>query len=304
VDVGELLRTTADWFKKQGLESPRLDAELLLGHVLGLDRLRLYTSFDRPVTPGERDRFRELVRRRGRREPVAYILGRREFFSRDFAVDRRVLIPRPDTETLLQAALDLLGPAREPAGEPGPEPGPEPPPGGGPLVLDYGTGSGCVAVTLACERPTLRVLALDVSADALAVAKSNVERHGVADRVGFVRGDGLAALPERFRAALSGIVANPPYVPEEERARLAPDVRDWEPALALFPGSDALLHYRRLAAEAGAWLSPGGWLAMEVGAGQAAAVADLLHAAPGWTAPRSIPDLARIDRVVVSTRSS
>ena len=278
-DVADLLKTTADWFAGRGVGSPRLDAELLLGHVLGLDRLKLYTSFDRPLDAHELDAFRQLVKRRGGHEPVAYILGTREFWSRDFAVDRRVLVPRPDTEVLVDAALERLGDEG--------------------VVLDYGTGSGAIAITLACERPGLKVLALDVSRDALEVARANAATHEVTDRVGFVRGDGLEALPARFEGGLAGIVANPPYIPLADRPGLPPDVREHEPELALFPGADPLVHYRRLAGGARRWLAEGGFVAVEVGAGQAADVAELFDRA-GWGSTAVRSDLARIERVVVA----
>lgn len=242
--------------------------------------MRLYTSFDRPVEPAELDRYRELVRRRGKeREPVAYILGSKEFWSRDFAVDPRVLIPRPDTEVLVDVALSRL-----PEGDEG-------------VVLDYGTGSGAIAITVAAERPALRVLAIDSCAEALQVARANAATHSVSDRIGFVRSDGLDRLPERFVGALTAIVANPPYVPLSDRATLPADVRDHEPASALHAGDDPLLHYRRIAADGPRWLRSAGFAAVEVGAGQAAEVVSIFEAA-GWQEVSVRSDLARIDRVV------
>jgi release factor glutamine methyltransferase len=282
-DVAELLKTTAAWFTGRGIESGRLDAELLLGHVLEMERLQLYTSFDRPLNPAELDAFRALVRRRGtEREPTAYILGSKEFWSRAFAVDRRVLIPRPDTEVLVDIVLERL---------------PDDCDG---VVVDYGTGSGAIAVTLAAERTALRVLAVDVSVDALAVAKLNATTHGVEERIGFVPSDGLERLPPRFTGQLVGIVANPPYIAEADRRGLAPEILRHEPALALFPGEDPLLHYRRLADEGRKWLQEGGFVAVEVGQGQAAQVAALFDA-QGWADVDVRSDLARIDRVVSAT---
>jgi release factor glutamine methyltransferase len=280
--VAELLKSTSDWLAGRGVGAPRLDAELLLGQVLGLERLQLYTSFDRPLAREELDAFRELVRRRGGYEPVAYILGRKEFYSRDFAVDRRVLVPRPDTEVLVDLALERLAPEVEG------------------VALDYGTGSGAIAVTLACERTGLKVLALDLSREALDVARTNAATHGVADRVGFVRSDGLAALPVRFEGQLAAIVANPPYVPLEDKPGLPPDVRDHEPELALFAGPDPLIHYRRLALDGLRWLAPDGFVAVEVGAGQADDVVALFDEA-GWGCTSVRNDLARIARVVVAS---
>ena len=283
MEVVEALRKTQAFFAERGIDTARLDAELLLGHVLGLPRLSLYTSFDRPLDRGETDRFRELVRRRGRREPVAYLLGEREFYGRPFAVDRRVLIPRPDTETLVDRMLKALD--EEEDG----------------VVLDYGTGSGAIGLTLAAERQSLRILAVDLSADALEVARGNAESLGVAGRIGFVHSDGFTRVPDRFRGSLRAVVANPPYIGDHERAGLMPDVRDFEPAAALFAGHDPLLHYRRLADETGAWLAEDGILAVEVGAGQASEVSALLSEA--WQDVSVTRDLGDVERVVTARRT-
>jgi release factor glutamine methyltransferase len=260
----------------------RTVAELLLGEVLKLTRLQLYTEFDRPVTQDELDAYRALVKRRGNREPVAYILGNREFYGRPFAVDARVLVPRPDTETLVEAVLARV----------------EPPDA---TVLDYGTGSGCIALTLLAERPGWKALAVDRSRDALDVARANAAALGLTERVGFVSSDGLTGVPHRFEGQLAALVANPPYVPLADRPGLAPEVRDHEPAEALHAGEDPLLHYRRLAAEGQRWLQPGGLLALEVGHDQAEAVSGLLREAR-WADVSIEQDLARIDRVVLGRR--
>jgi len=284
MNVGELLGKTGRWLSGQGSGSGRLDAELLLAEVLQLPRIQLYSAFDRPMEPAELDSYRELVRRRGALEPVAYILGSREFYSRDFKVDSRVLIPRPDTEVLVDTALDLLGDACEEA-----------------IVLDYGTGSGAIAVTLAAERPGLRVLALDNSRDALDMARDNCRAHSVDDRIGLLFSEGLSGLPERFLGSLGAIVANPPYIAAEEREHMARDVLDYEPAAALFAGEDPLLHYRILATDGPRWLAEGGVLALEVGHTQAPQVCALLDAA-GWADVAVRSDLARVDRVVSARR--
>lgn len=355
----ELRNKTEAWFTGLGLGTPRLDAEVLIGHALGVSRIAFITDGNRPLSDDEVAACRELVRRRGKREPVAYILGTREFFSRDFAVDGRVLIPRPETELLVDLSLQYLRRGR-PQGEvvaeldpdepdeaptvgertPGLEstvvydvedddsdeeapqlPADEPvfvrdadgeeataeeveelpaaPVDDAGLVLDYGTGSGAIAVTLAAEHPGLRVLAIDVSRDALEVAKENATTHGVADRVGFVPSDGLSRVPRRFRGQLRAIVANPPYVPLD--AEVMPDVKDWEPAGALFAGDDPLLHYRRLADEARDWLGPDGFLAVELGGEQAEPVAALLRQR-GWAEVAVKRDLAGIPRVVTAWR--
>ncbi|MEE2828493.1 MAG: peptide chain release factor N(5)-glutamine methyltransferase [Myxococcota bacterium] len=279
--LAELLKTTADYFTRRGVETARLDAELLLGDVLGLDRLQLYTSFDRPLSSQEVDRYRALVRRRAEREPVAYILGRKEFYSRTFEVDPRVLIPRPDTETLVDAVLAVL---------------PEEAEG---LVLDYGTGSGAIALTLAAERLHLRVLAIDISNEALSVARANADKLALSDRVGFIQSDGLERVPARFEGQVAALVSNPPYIAVAERNSLAPEIRDYEPEDALFAGSDPLLHYRRIATEAPRWMTEGGLLALEVGGTQAADVTALLRKA-NWQSIELRSDLAGKERVVLA----
>jgi release factor glutamine methyltransferase len=269
--------TQAD-FERRGLESARLDADLLVAHALGLKRIALYLDLDRPLIGSELSRIRQLVERRRAREPMAYILGEREFYGRAFEVNRDVLIPRPDTETLVECALTFL---REGAPE-------------GPL-LDLCVGSGAVAVTLAAECPARSVVATDISQAALAVARRNTERHAVVERVSLREGDLLAALglEERFAC----ITVNPPYIPRAELAALAPDVRDFEPHLALDAGEDGLSFYRRLAQGAPAYLVPGGALMAEVGYDQAEQVA-ALWSEHGLRDVRCHKDLAGIARVV------
>jgi len=255
----ELLRWTKEHFEAKGIDTPRLDAELLLAHALGCDRLRLYVEFEKPVTPEERGAFRALVRRRAEeRVPVAYLTGVREFWSLPLAVTPDVLIPRPDTETLIEAVLARL-PGRDAELS----------------VLDLGTGSGAIALALARELPQARLTATDLSSAALAVARKNAEALGLAERVRFLAGDGFAPVAaERFDA----IVSNPPYVPEADAAGLAPELRH-EPALALFAPGDGTALLRRIAAEAGARLRPGGLLALELAPTQAGDVTQCLAAA-------------------------
>jgi release factor glutamine methyltransferase len=276
--VLELLRWTKDHFAARGIESPRLDAECLLAHALGTDRLRLYLDFDKPVEAAERARFRELVRRRAdERRPVAQLTGRKEFWSLTFEVTPDVLVPRPETEGLVAWLLDQL-PDREAELD----------------VLDLGTGSGAIAVALATELPKARVTASDVCPAALAVAERNARAHGVADRVRVLAGDGFAPVAgERFDAVL----ANPPYVAEDEAASLAPELRH-EPRAALFAGADGTALLRRLAAEVGDFLAPDGRVAFEVGVGQAEAVAAWLREA-GLREVASLRDLSDRPRVVV-----
>ncbi|WP_437723434.1 peptide chain release factor N(5)-glutamine methyltransferase [Sorangium sp. So ce861] len=245
--------------RKRGASSARLDAELLLGKVLGIDRVGLLIDAERPLDRDELAAYRELHQRRRAGEPVAYLLGVREFYGRPFRVDPRVLIPRPDTEILVEVGLArtrrLALSAR---------------------VLDLCTGSGCVAVSLACERPTSRVLGVDISDGALAVARENALRLGAVN-AGFLRSDLLAGVPSGLRFDL--ITANPPYIPDQDVAALQIDIRGYEPHLALAGGADGLAFTRRIVAGAPARLSGGGVLAVEVEAGKAGEVAELFAAA-------------------------
>jgi len=274
----DYLKLATDHFAAKGIESARLDAELLLGHATGLERVELYTNYDRPLTAAEVDRYRELVRRRARREPVAYIIGKREFWSLEFAVDRRVLIPRPETETLVEAAIEK---ARD---------------RGGLRIVDVGTGCGAVAVALAVELPRARIVATDVSQAVLEVAPANATRHGVAERIEFRHGSLLEPLAEGERFDL--IVSNPPYCREDEVDALEPEVRVWEPDGALVSGRDGLWHSQRLVTEAPEYLDESGWLLIEVGT-QAAEVHALLERS-GWREIRVHRDLAGRDRVVAA----
>ena len=269
-------------FSALGLGTPRLDAEVLVAHVLGVDRVRLYMDLDRPLAPDELGAVRALVIRRRQREPVAYLIGKREFYRRDFVVGPAVLIPRPDTETLIERALALL-PADRPV-----------------QVLDLCTGSGAIAVTLAAERPLAHVVATDLSPAALELAARNAGQHGVRERVELRQGDLFAALPAAARFDL--IAANPPYVRETERAELAPELGH-EPELALFAGSTGLDVLRRLCAEVADWLVPGGSALFEVGAGQAPEVLQLLAADARLGDLRTQRDLGGIERVVEARRT-
>jgi release factor glutamine methyltransferase len=280
--IMDVIRWTTERFEGRGLDSPRLDAELLTAHALGLPRVQLYVQFDRPLLPDELAAIRELVKRRQAGESVAYIIGKKEFYGLELAVDRRVLVPRPDTETLVDESLARIGraaPAEAVEGE-------------RTRIADVGTGSGAVAVALAKLRPDAEVLAVDVSPDALAVARANAERHGAA--VTFLEGD-LGA-PLAAHAPLQLVAANLPYIATADLEGLSPEVRA-EPRLALDGGADGLALVRRLVAEAPALLAPGGALALEVGAGQAREAARVLEAA-GFADVRIRRDLGEVERVV------
>ena len=281
--IKRVLAWATDDFKRRGNKSARLDAELLLGEALGLDRIKLIVEAERPLADDELGRYRDLIKRRRASEPIAYILGRREFFALPMRVDRRVLIPRPDTEILVESALSgtrdqhLYG-----------------------RMLDLCTGSGCVAIAFAKERPTWRVTAVDLSPDAVAVARENAQRAGVVHNLAVLEGDLFAALPESARFEL--ITANPPYIPSAEIATLVPDVRDFEPRMALDGGADGLAVTRRLVAAAMRYLTPGGLLALEGGFDQAPAVAQLLEQA-GFCQITRTRDLASVERVVSGRRA-
>jgi release factor glutamine methyltransferase len=266
--IGEALSASTDALRAADVSEPRLDAELLLAEAIGWDRARLAASPEAEVPPPAARRFAEMVRRRLRREPVAYILGRRGFRELDLAVDPRVLIPRPETELLVELAHEV-GPRR---------------------VLDLGTGSGAIALAVAAELPGCEVLATDTSAGALAVARANSERLGLAERVELVE----AMLPPGL-GGFDLVLANLPYVGEAEWGGLEPEVTEWEPREALLAGPDGL-DVLRAAIPAAAGVAP--VLGLEVGAGQAAAVGDLAMEA-GFGAIEVRSDLAGIPRVVV-----
>jgi len=282
--VGEALRAAAQRLRVSGSRSPRLDAELLLAAALGVDRTELFRAPERELGGGEAERFASYLRRREAREPVAYIRGRRAFRTIELDVTPAVLIPRPETETLVDVALEALaaGGAAEP------------------LVLDIGTGSGCIALALAAEEPFVRVVAVDVDPAAAEVALGNASRLGLDGRVEVLVSDLCAGLPPGQRYDL--IVSNPPYVAAAEYERLEPNVREYEPRLALHAGADGLDVYRRLIPAAAERLRPGGALAVEVGAGQAAAVAALFAATGAFAPAAEHADLAGIARVLCARR--
>lgn len=275
----QTLSDATEILARQGVDSPRLCAELLAAHVLRLPRLQLALLPDRPLTADESARYEGLVRRRAAREPLQYILGSVSFCGLDLTVDARALIPRPETEELSGHAERLLaGPAR---------------------ALDWGTGSGCLAIYLALRRPAANVTAVDQSPAALALARQNAARHGVAQRIAFHCGDGFAALPDAEPFDL--IVSNPPYIPTDELASLQPEVREHEPRAALDGGPDGLACFRRLA-EAGGRLVPGGHLVVEFGDGQAKALQALFQDR-GWRVCSVEKDLSGRERILIARRA-
>lgn len=281
--VLDLIQWTTSYFGDKGIDSPRLDAELLLARVLDMDRMGLYLNFDRPLSPTELDEYRELVKTRARRVPVKYLLGECEFMSLTFEVGPGVLIPRPETEHLVERALDLLraGPDRKQ------------------LVLDVGTGSGCIAIALAKEIADIRVVASDNSRQALAIAKRNAIRHGLADRVAFVAADMLSAYGRNLRADV--LLSNPPYIPDCDWDTLAPEITQNEPREALLAGPDALALIDRLLHAAPNHLRPGAHVLCEVGAGQDEAVEQIVKATGDYQSLAFIRDLGGIQRVADAT---
>lgn len=280
--VGRLLDWTTGHLKNKGVESPRLESEVLLAHALGCRRIDLYARYLEDATEAQRQRFRELIQQRLTGQPVAYLVGRREFFSLEFEVTPAVLIPRADTETLVAECLRLAKPMTDPT------------------VLDVGTGSGCIAVTVAQQHRTACVTAVDVSPDALAVATRNAERHKVTDRVRFVQSDLFATLPPG--ESFDFIVSNPPYVTRAEMALLPPSVREHEPQLALDGGDDGFDVFARLAEGAREQLKPGGYLLIEIGATQDEEARRRLAAA-GYEVGKTLLDANKHPRVVVGRRA-
>lgn len=282
--IQALLAWTTDFLAKKGTPpfAARLEAQLLLAHVLKCKKVDLMVRYEEQPAEAERTAFRELIKRRVDGWPVAYLLGEKEFFLLPFEVSPAVLIPRPDTETLVSEALRLLKPLTAPA------------------VLDLGTGSGAIAVSIAHQKKDARVTATDISPDALDVARRNATRHGVEKRVEFRQGDLFAAVPAG--ATFDLVASNPPYVTPAELAALAPDVRDHEPRLALDGGPDGLAFYRRIAAGVGAVLKPGGWLLVEIGATQDGAVRAVLGERPELDVGKTLKDAAGLPRVVTARK--
>ncbi len=277
-----LLQWTSDYFGKKGIDSPRVSAEMLLAHVLGVKRLRLYMEADRPASELERAAFRELVERAAQHEPVDYLVGQAPFFSMMLKVTPAVLIPRPSTETLVEHVVQH---ARRTPGF------------SAPLIADVGTGSGAIAIALARHVPHCRVLATDLSAEALAVARGNAADQGVTDRIDFVQGDLLAPLAgQRVRY----LVSNPPYISDEEWAAVAPNVKHYEPEHALRGGVDGLRYLRAILAEARPHMETPGQVVLEIAASQKDKALQLVADAPGLDNAHVLADHEGLPRVLVA----
>ena len=274
---------SAEYLKNKGVETGRLDAEWLLAAALGVDRLQLYLKYDRPLSSEEREAFKPLLRRRAGREPLQYIIGRTGFRELELKTDPRVLIPRPETELLVQEVLDWASAGAE-------------------SVWDMGTGAGAVALSLAAEGTWTRVVATDVSPEALSVAADNAERYDLGGHVEFREGSLFEPLEEGERFDV--IVSNPPYIAEGEKGELQPEVRDWEPPEALFAGEDGLDVIRQLVAGAPKHLLSGGLLALECGLGQAEGIAADVQATGAFGAVRIRADLTGRPRFVTAERGA
>ena len=283
--VLEAIQKSAEFLGKRGVESPRLQTELLLAHLLKMPRMKLYLNFDRVLTVPETAALRELIKRRGLREPLQHITGATSFCGYEMTVNRHVLVPRPETEWLAEAGWQFLA-TRPPESV---------------TALDLCTGSGCIAIALAAKCPSATVVATDISAEALSLARQNATANGVAERIEFSAGDGFTALAAAATRAFDLIASNPPYIPSGEIATLDPEVRDFDPRLALDGGDDGLSFYRRLAAAAAQFLRPAGKIMLEFGDGQADAIKNIFESEK-WIVEAVLADYSHRARILVARR--
>jgi release factor glutamine methyltransferase len=280
--VLELLEWTTGYFEKNNIPNPRLDAEVLLGHLLNKSRLQLYLHFDMPVFQKDLTLFREVIKKRIARTPISYLTNHKEFMSLDFYVDERVLIPRPETEFIVETVLKSKGDTCQ-------------------RLLEIGTGSGVIATAIAVNKPEWEIIATDISEDALAVAEKNRDVHDCTERIKFLHGDLFEPIKMLESSTFNWIVSNPPYVMTRAQDTLSPDVRDYEPHIALFAGEDGLSIIRCLIAEAPNYLNPEGKLIFEIGDTQAKPVKALFEKQSAYKNCRFIKDYAGKDRVVLAT---
>lgn len=284
--IKRLLSWSTAFLEDRDAPSPRLDSQILLGHVTGLDKVHLYVQFERPLSSGELQVFKDLLKRRAAGEPVAYILGKKEFYGRDFSVGTGVLVPRPETEHLIDAVLAYV---RDEAVE-------------APRIVDVGTGSGAIAVTLACELEAAVVVGVDLSAPALEFARINAVAHDVRDRVKLAQGDLLQ--PIKSAATVDVVASNPPYLDDQLMASLAVTVADFEPREALYGGADGTDLIVRLAEDALRVLKPGGLLVVETAGPPQCAKVAVMFEASGYVDVRVIDDYSRRGRMVAAVKSS
>lgn len=303
VTVLEAIQKSADFLGKKGVESPRLQTELLLAHLLKLPRMNLYLNFERALTSKETDDFRELIKRRGQREPLQHIVGSTSFCGFEISVNRHALVPRPETEMLAELGWNFLSTINS-------QPS---------TVLDFGTGTGCIAIALAAKCPNAKIVALDISADALALAKQNAAKNKIAEQIEFLQGDGFEALarwgerPREPKESVHGsspgvsprqfelIVSNPPYIATAEIETLQPEVRDFDPRAALDGGADGLDFYRMFAAQAKSFLKPDGKIMLEFGDGQADAIRKIFENEK-WIVEAVKADYSQRARILIARR--
>jgi release factor glutamine methyltransferase len=278
VTVLEAIQRSTDFLQKRGVESPRLQTELLLAHRLKMPRMKLYLNFERTLTAEETDDFRELIKRRGQREPLQHITGSTSFCGFEITVNRHALVPRPETEILAELGWTFLSPL--PSG----------------MALDVGTGTGCIAIALAAKSPNAKISATDISPEALALAKGNAEKNNV--RIEFVQGDGFSVVPKDMRFDL--VISNPPYIPSAEIETLEPEVRDFDPRPALDGGADGLDFYRMFAAQAKSFLKPDGKLMLEFGDGQAPAIREIFENEK-WVVEAVKDDYSQRARILIAS---
>ena len=305
--VLEAIQKSADFLAKKGVESPRLQTELLLAHLLKLPRMKLYLNFERVLTPAETDALREMIRRRGQREPLQHIIGSTSFCGLEIAVNRHVLVPRSETELLAEFGWKFLSTFNS-------QPS---------TALDFGTGSGCIAIALAVKCPAAKIIATDISPDALALAKENAKRHNVAERIEFLQSDGfeltsegrVTRVPKSNTKTEIGdsqssslrkmefdlIISNPPYIPSAEIATLQPEVRDFDPRIAFDGGTDGLGFYRLMASQASAFLKTGGKVILEFGDGQAEAIRKIFENEK-WIVESVEQDYSHRPRILIARR--
>ena len=279
--VLEGIQKSTEFLTKKEIESPRLQAELLLAHVLKLPRMKLYLNFERALTDAETTAYRELIKRRSQHEPLQHITGSTSFCGLEIAVNRHVLVPRPETEILAELGWSFLSTIN-------PQPS---------TALDFGTGSGCIAIALAVKCPTANVIALDVFPETLDVAKQNAVRNNLPKKIEFLQSDGFAALPNETQFDL--IISNPPYIPAGEIAALEPEVRDYDPHGALDGGEDGLNFYRRFAIEARKFLKPEGKVMLEFGDGQGGSVRNIFEEQK-WIVEAIREDYTQRQRILIA----
>ena len=279
--VLEAIQKSAEFLGKKNVEAPRLQAELLLAHLLKMPRMKLYLNFDRALTVAETDALRECIKRRGQREPLQHINGSTSFCGFEMTVNRHALIPRPETEQLAELGWQFLATFNlQPS-----------------ICLDFCSGSGCIAIAIAAKCPNAKIVAADISREALALAQENAAQNKLAERIEFLQGDGFAALAAGAQFDL--IVSNPPYIPSAEIETLEPEVRDFDPRLALDGGADGLNFYRLVAAQAKPFLKPDGKLMLEFGDGQADAIKKIFESEK-WIVEAVREDYSQRARILVA----